>query len=61
MPMVMPETRQTSATEMQDGDDFVCPNCRCEIRLRHHGDRSKMQEMRPFTCCCGTEMEKERR
>ncbi len=43
--------------QMRDGDDFVCPNCGCEIMLKHHGDPQKMQGMRPFTCCCGTLME----
>jgi hypothetical protein len=44
---------------MRDGEDFVCPNCGCEIMLKHHGDESKMQNMRPFTCCCGTQMRPE--
>ena len=39
----------------------VCPNCGCEIRLIHHGDPAKMQNMQMFTCCCGTRMEKEQR
>jgi hypothetical protein len=47
--------------QMQEGDDFVCPNCNCEIRLIHHGDPAKMPNIRPFTCCCGTPMEKEER
>ena len=47
--------------QMQDGDDFVCPNCGCEIRLVHHGDPAKMPNMQMFTCCCGTRMEKEQR
>ncbi|HEY7132554.1 MAG TPA: hypothetical protein VH440_09900 [Candidatus Limnocylindrales bacterium] len=52
--------RTTDATmDMQDGDDFVCPNCHCEIRLVHHGDPQRMERMGPFTCCCGTLMEKE--
>ena len=60
--MTMPTTTATgSQTRMQEGDDFVCPNCGCEIRLRHHGDQAKMQQMTPFTCCCGTPMEKEQR
>jgi hypothetical protein len=42
---------------MRDGDDFVCPNCGCEIMLKHHGDPRKMGQMGPFTCCCGTPME----
>jgi len=29
---------QPDRLQMQEGDDFVCPNCGCEIRLRHHGD-----------------------
>lgn len=52
---------QANASEMQDGDDFVCPNCSCEIRLRHHGDPAKMSSMDMFICCCGTRMEKEHR
>ncbi len=42
--------------EMHDGEDFVCPNCGCEIMLKHHGDQSKMRDMQSFTCCCGTRM-----
>ncbi len=54
-------TRTTGSTtmEMRDGDDFVCPNCGCEIMLKHHGDPARMPNMRPFTCCCGTPMEPE--
>ncbi len=48
--------QSTDRTEMRDGEDFVCPNCNCEIMLKHHGDASKMRNMRPFTCCCGTTM-----
>ena len=47
--------------QMQEGDDFLCPNCGCEIRLRHHGDPAKMKQMDVFVCCCGTRMEKEQR
>lgn len=50
-----------ASTGMQEGDDFVCPNCSCEIRLVHHGDPAKMGHIEPFTCCCGTLMEKEQR
>lgn len=53
-PMTTPGTM-----DMQEGDDFVCPNCGCEIRLRHHGDPQKMQHTQAFVCCCGTRMEKE--
>jgi hypothetical protein len=59
--MAMTQAGQASQTAMQVGDDFVCPNCGCEIRLRHHGDPAKMRQMTNFTCCCGTRMEKERR
>ena len=58
------ETRTQQADDrmtMKDGDDFVCSNCGCEIRLIHHGDPAKMQRMGPFTCCCGTPMDKEQR
>jgi hypothetical protein len=44
---------------MHDGDEFVCPNCGCDLILKQHGDPAKMQEMRPFTCCCGTAMHSE--
>lgn len=47
--------------QMREGDDFVCPHCGCEIMLKHHGDPAKMANMRPFTCCCGTQMEPEHR
>jgi hypothetical protein len=57
--MTMQET--ATSNRMQEGDDFVCPNCGCEIRLRHHGDPAKMQQMTDFTCCCGTRMQKEHR
>ena len=50
---------QTDRLEMRDGEDFVCPNCNCEIMLKHHGDPAKMQRMVPFTCCCGTPMQPE--
>ena len=46
---------------MQEGDDFFCSNCGCEIRLRHHGDPAKMENMGPFICPCGTPMTKEER
>jgi hypothetical protein len=49
----------TSGMQMQDGDDFVCPNCDCEIMLKHHGDPARMPTMQPFTCCCGTQMQPE--
>jgi hypothetical protein len=49
-------TDQLEASTMQDGDDFACPNCGCEIRLTHHGDPAKMPRMEPFMCCCGTRM-----
>jgi len=47
------------ALEMRDGEDFVCPNCGCEIMLKHHGDPAKMPEMGAFRCCCGTAMHPE--
>lgn len=54
-------TQERAAFRMQEGDDFVCPNCQCEIRLRHHGNPDRMRQMTPFVCCCGTPMEKEQR
>jgi len=59
--MVIEQAKPASDVTMHDGDDFVCPNCGCEIRLRHHGDPSRMQRMTAFTCCCGTPMQKEQR
>jgi DNA-directed RNA polymerase subunit RPC12/RpoP len=52
-------TTTTDRPEMQDGEDFVCPNCGCEIMLKHHGDPGRMVNMTQFTCCCGTKMEPE--
>ena len=49
-------TGTTTQHEMHDGEDFVCPNCGCEIMLKHHGDPAKMERMEAFTCCCGTKM-----
>ncbi len=47
----------TEHIDMRDGDDFVCPNCGCEIMLKHHGDPARMPQMQLFTCCCGTPMQ----
>jgi hypothetical protein len=52
-------TAQADRPEMHDGQDFVCPNCNCEIMLKHHGDPTRMRQMVPFTCCCGTPMQPE--
>jgi hypothetical protein len=55
----MDTMQQSDRMEMRDGEDFVCPNCGCEIMLKHHGDPAKMPNMGPFTCCCGTQMRPE--
>ncbi len=55
--MVMDQ--ESGMATMEEGEDFVCPNCGCEIRVRHHGDPERMPRMVPFTCCCGTQMRKE--
>ncbi len=54
-------TQGSASTEMfmRDGEDFVCPNCNCEITIKHHGDPARMPNMQPFTCCCGTQMQPE--
>ena len=57
--MTMQQTATSNRIQMQEGDDWVCPNCGCEIRLRHHGDPAKMPQMTDFICCCGTRMQKE--
>ena len=57
--MTIQQTAPANRMQMQEGDDWVCSNCGCEIRLRHHGDPAKMQQMTDFTCCCGTKMHKE--
>ena len=59
MDMTHTTSHGETGIHMKDGDDFVCPNCGCEIRLIHHGDPAKMPNMQMFTCCCGTKMEKE--
>jgi hypothetical protein len=55
----MDTMQQSDRLEMRDGEDFICSNCGCEIMLKHHGDPARMPNMRPFTCCCGTEMRPE--
>lgn len=54
----MTDTTQTNdRMRVHDGEDFVCPSCRCEIMVKHAGDPSRMPNMQPaFTCCCGTRM-----
>jgi predicted RNA-binding Zn-ribbon protein involved in translation (DUF1610 family) len=59
--MTQATTGQAQSPEMHDGEDFVCPNCGCELMLKHRGDPAKMQPMRPFTCSCGTAMHSEHR
>lgn len=49
-----------SQTQMQEGEDFVCPNCHSEIRIRHSGDQSRGYGRIQWTCSCGTRMERER-
>jgi hypothetical protein len=44
---------------LQEGEDWVCPNCGCEVRVRHAGDPERMQRTQPITCCCGTPMQEE--
>src|SRR5689334_18220616 len=50
MDMTHTTTQGETGIHMKDGDDFVCPNCGCEIRLVHHGDPAKMPNMQMFTC-----------
>lgn len=42
--------------DMQEGDDFVCPVCGCEIVLKHFGPKTRDHELRLFRCTCGEEM-----
>jgi hypothetical protein len=61
-PTTTPDQAGSSAAfRLQEGEDWVCPNCGCEIRVRHAGDPSRMQRTQPVTCCCGTPMEHEQR
>jgi hypothetical protein len=43
--------------DIEEGDDFVCPNCGCEITLKHFGPTTRDNELRVFRCTCGTDME----
>ena len=45
---------------LRDGEDFVCPNCGAEIRVRHAGD-SADDGTTTFTCVCGTAMRPEQK
>jgi len=56
--MVMDEESGLVAP-VRDGDHFTCPNCGCEIRVRHQGDEDRIERMVPFTCYCGTLMRKQ--
>ena len=38
-----------------DGTDFVCDNCGCEIMIKHAGDASK-HSSDTYTCRCGRPM-----
>ena len=47
---------------LADGAPLVVPpGATPYTLLRHHGDPAKMPRMQPFTCCCGTPMQKEER
>jgi predicted RNA-binding Zn-ribbon protein involved in translation (DUF1610 family) len=50
----------SSEIPIQEGEDYTCPNCGCEIRVRHAGDPSRAEARDPFTCWCGTPMQQER-
>lgn len=58
--MVMDE-ESGRLTPVLAGDDYICPNCGCEIHVRHRGEPDRVERPRPFTCYCGTEMLKEPR
>ena len=47
MTMQQTATSNSSDMQMKEGDDWVCPNCGCEIRLRHHGDPGYVQAYDP--------------
>lgn len=42
-----------------EGTDYACPNCGCEIMVKHSGDEAKMQAGSTYTCRCGTQMQLE--
>jgi len=49
-----------AADRVKAGDDFVCPNCGCEIRVRHASEPSRMHMVQAFICRCGVAMAPER-
>ncbi|HEX6140999.1 MAG TPA: hypothetical protein VF013_11150 [Candidatus Limnocylindria bacterium] len=50
---------QQTGTSGYEGTDYVCPNCGCEIMVKHSGDHSKMSADSTYTCRCGTRMQLE--
>ncbi|HEX5241569.1 MAG TPA: hypothetical protein VFW20_11295 [Candidatus Limnocylindrales bacterium] len=51
---------EASPIPTQEGEDYTCSNCGCEFRIRHTGDPTKaLSTPQPFTCWCGTEMQRE--
>lgn len=48
-----------TSQDRYEGTDYVCPNCGCEIMVKHSGDPSKMQGDGGYTCRCGTRMQME--
>ncbi len=60
--MTMQDAGSSGTARVQEGEDYVCSNCGCEVRVRHAGDQSKMTSgSGTFTCCCGEEMRVEQR
>lgn len=46
----------TTTEGRYEGSDYICPNCGCEIMVKHTGDPAKMHANSSYTCRCGTEM-----
>ncbi len=44
-------------TDFRDGDDLVCPTCKCETMIKHIGDTTKGYGQQQYVCSCGTTMQ----
>jgi hypothetical protein len=52
--------RPSGSPELHEGDEFVCPTCAAEVRIRHTGDSSEARSMATFTRRCGTSTQHEK-
>ena len=57
--MTQAGTSTQARSGQYEGTDYVCPNCGCEIMVKHAGDQAKGYGRSKYVCSCGTPMELE--